>query len=99
MKTIALSLGILILAGGLAWAQQDNQAMIREQSKGIFSTILHIVLQWVFPVAAAYCFIYGVVGRGVKRGECDMAAICLLAAVGLALFPKILTTLFGVTLS
>ena len=99
MKTIALSLVLLALTGGAAWAEQDNQAKVREESQGIFSTLLHVILKWVFPVASAYCFIYGVVARGVKRGEWDMAGICLLASVGLALFPKILTALFGVTLS
>ena len=50
------------------------------------------------PLCAAYCFLQGVIGRGVKRGEWDMAAVSVVAAVGLALFPKLLTSLFGVSL-
>jgi hypothetical protein len=45
-----------------------------------------------------YCFLHGVIGKGVKRGEWDMAAICVIASVALALFPKMLTALFKVTL-
>lgn len=74
------------------------QAAVQEESKGVFTTILQIIVKWVFPVCAAYCFLYGIIGKGVKRGEWDLAAICTLAAIALALFPKILTALFGVQL-
>ena len=87
---------------GLAWlgstlpaAAQD--AAIEAQSGGVFNSILRLVVKWVFPVCAAYCFLHGVIGKGVKRGEWDMAAVSVIAAIALALFPKLLTSLFGVT--
>lgn len=94
MKVLILTVGFLVLAGGIAAA--ETPAKIKEETKGVFSTILYVLLKWVFPLCAAYCFIYGVVARGVKRGEWDMAAVCVLASVALALFPKILENLFGV---
>lgn len=84
--------GLLLLAGG-AHAQD-----LELQGGGIFKSMLGVVVKWVFPVCAAYCFLHGVIGKGVKRGEWDMAVICTLASVGLALFPKLLTSLFGVQL-
>jgi hypothetical protein len=43
---------------------------------------------------ALYCALYGVLGRGVKHGEWDMATICVIAAVALALLPRLLATIF-----
>ena len=68
------------------------------ESGTVFATILRIIIRWVFPICAAYCFLHGVIGKGVKRGEWDMAVICTIAAVSLALFPKLLSSLFGVSL-
>jgi hypothetical protein len=97
MKVLALGiLGALLLAGA-AQAQQAG-TNIEQESGSVFSSILHVVVKWVFPVCAAYCFLHGVIGKGVKRGEWDMAAICVIASVALALFPKMLTALFKVTL-
>jgi|GEM_PF-2917968 len=97
MKVLALGiLGTLLLAGA-AQAQQAG-TNIEQESGSVFSSILHVVVKWVFPVCAAYCFLHGVIGKGVKRGEWDMAAICVIASVALALFPKMLTALFKVTL-
>jgi hypothetical protein len=97
MKVVTLGiLGMLLLAG----AAEAQQAVtnIEQESGSVFSSILHVVVKWVFPVCAAYCFLHGVIGKGVKRGEWDMAAICVIASVALALFPKMLTALFKVTL-
>lgn len=97
MKVLAIGiLGTLLLAGA-AQAQQAG-TNIEQESGSVFSSILHVVVKWVFPVCAAYCFLHGVIGKGVKRGEWDMAAICVIASVALALFPKMLTALFKVTL-
>ena len=97
MKVLAIGiLGMLLLAGA-AQAQQAG-TNIEQESGSVFSSILHVVVKWVFPVCAAYCFLHGVIGKGVKRGEWDMAAICVIASVALALFPKMLTALFKVTL-
>ncbi|MBI4566486.1 MAG: hypothetical protein HY716_17545 [Planctomycetes bacterium] len=93
----------LVLAGMLATPAlaeaveaQDASQAIENESKGIFTSILRIVIRWIFPIGAAYCFLYGVVGKGVKRGEWDMATVCAVAAIGLALFPKLLGSVFGV---
>jgi hypothetical protein len=89
----------LILMAGVAQAQQGGGSGGFEQESGsVFSSILNVVIRWVFPVCAAYCFLHGVIGKGVKRGEWDMAAIGVLASVGLALFPKLLASLFKVQL-
>jgi hypothetical protein len=97
MKVLTLGiLGMLLLAG-VAEAQQAG-TNIEQESGSVFSSILHVVVKWVFPVCAAYCFLHGVIGKGVKRGEWDMAAICVIASVALALFPKMLTALFKVAL-
>ena len=97
MKVLTLGiLGTLLLAGA-AQAQQVG-TNIEQESGSVFTSILHVVVKWVFPVCAAYCFLHGVIGKGVKRGEWDMAAICVIASVALALFPKMLTALFKVTL-
>lgn len=97
MKTVTLGiLGPLLLAG-IAEAQSSG-ANIEQESGSVFSSILHVVVRWVFPVCAAYCFLHGVIGKGVKRGEWDMAAVCVIASVALALFPKMLTALFKVSL-
>lgn len=71
---------------------------IAQESGSVFTSILHIIVKWIFPLCAAYCFLHGVIGKGVKRGEWDMAAVCTLSAVGLALFPKLLESLFQVKL-
>lgn len=93
MKIAALTLANLLLAAGPAAAEG-----FETESGGVFTSILRVVVKWVFPLCAAYCFLQGVIGKGVKRGEWDMAAVSVVAAVGLALFPKLLTALFGVTL-
>ncbi len=99
MKVAMLGLMALILmAGSVAAVDAAADKKIEKESGGIFSTILNIIVKWIFPVCAAYCFLHGVIGKGVKRGEWDMAAICTLAAVALALFPKLLEKLFGVDL-
>lgn len=97
MNVVLVGIAGLLLCSGVAEAQQAGAA-IEQESGSIFTSILHVVIKWIFPVCAAYCFLHGVIGKGVKRGEWDMAAICTIAAVGLALFPKLLTSLFGVTL-
>lgn len=97
MKVLALGILAMLLLTGAAHAQQAG-ANIEQESGSVFSSILHVVVKWVFPVCAAYCFLHGVIGKGVKRGEWDMAAICVIASVALALFPKMLTALFKVTL-
>ena len=76
-------------------APQSQEEKVKAESKGIFTEILRILIKWIFPIGAAYCFLYGIIGKGVKRGEWDMAAICTIAAIGLALFPKLLTALFN----
>lgn len=97
MKTLALGvLGSFLLVS--AAHAQAAAGSIEQESGSVFTSILHVVVRWVFPVCAAYCFLHGVIGKGVKRGEWDMAAVCVIASVALALFPKMLTALFKVTL-
>ena len=89
--------GILVLflsEPSLALAQDAVQS-VEAESRGVFTSILRIVIRWIFPVGAAYCFLFGIIGKGVKRGEWDMAAICAIASIALALFPKLLGSLFG----
>ena len=93
MKATIWSLAALLLMAAPA-AAGDLSA----DSGPIFSSILSVIVKWIFPVCAAYCFLHGVIGKGVKRGEWDMAAVSTLAAVALALFPKLLEKLFGVNL-
>jgi hypothetical protein len=95
MKIVALTLAGLLMSAGTAAAAEGG---FESESGGVFTSILRVVVRWVFPLCAAYCFLQGVIGKGVKRGEWDMAAVSVVAAVGLALFPKLLTSLFGVTL-
>ncbi len=91
MKFVPVVLAIALLAPAPAWAQDDK---VQQESGGVFKTILDLILKWVFPVGAAYCFIHGVIAKGVKRGEWDMAALCIIGAVALALFPKLLQAIF-----
>ncbi len=98
MKIAMWAAAGLLLAAGSAGAQAVGASGIEAESGGVFTTILRVVVRWIFPICAAYCFLHGVIGKGVKRGEWDMAGICVVAAVALALFPKLLTSLFGVTL-
>ena len=86
---------ILIVGPSLAFAD-DTTKLVDKESTGIFTSILRILIRWIFPLGAAYCFLYGIVGKGVKRGEWDMAAICAIAAIALALFPKLLGSVFDV---
>jgi hypothetical protein len=86
---------VLVAAPALA-AAQDATKLVDKESTGIFTSILRILIRWIFPLGAAYCFLYGIVGKGVKRGEWDMAAICAVAAIALALFPKLLGSVFDV---
>ena len=86
---------VLVAAPALAFADDATKAVDKE-STGIFTSILRILIRWIFPLGAAYCFLYGIVGKGVKRGEWDMAAICAIAAIALALFPKLLGSVFDV---
>lgn len=86
-----------VLIGGPAAAFADDATKaVDKESTGIFTSILRILIRWIFPLGAAYCFLYGIVGKGVKRGEWDMAAICAVAAIALALFPKLLGSVFDV---
>ena len=99
MKIAMWAAAGLLLAAGSAGAQAAaGPSGVEMESGTVFTSILRIIVRWVFPVCAAYCFLHGVIGKGVKRGEWDMAGICVIAAVALALFPKLLTALFGVTL-
>lgn len=93
MKIAAMGLAALLMLAGTAHAQD-----IEAHSGSVFKSILNVIVKWIFPVCAAYCFLHGVIGKGVKRGEWDMAAISTMAAVALALFPKLLGALFGVQL-
>jgi len=93
MWTVILGVAPLLLAAAPA-AAGDLSA----DSGPIFTSILRVLVKWIFPVCAAYCFLHGVIGKGVKRGEWDMAAVSTLASVALALFPKLLEKLFGVNL-
>src|SRR5439155_18776980 len=68
MKVLIFGILGLLLIAGLAEAQQTG-ADIEQESGSIFTSILHVVIKWVFPVCAAYCFLHGVIGKGVKRGE------------------------------
>ncbi|HZL71892.1 MAG TPA: hypothetical protein VFC86_05500 [Planctomycetota bacterium] len=86
---------VLLVGPSLAFADDAAKAVDKE-STGIFTSILRILIRWIFPLGAAYCFLYGIVGKGVKRGEWDMAAICAVAAIALALFPKLLGSVFDV---
>lgn len=86
---------LLVAAPALAFADDATKAVDKE-STGIFTSILRILIRWIFPLGAAYCFLFGIVGKGVKRGEWDMAAICAVAAIALALFPKLLGSVFDV---
>lgn len=97
MKVLMVGAMSLLLLAGVAEARQAT-VNIEQESGSVFTSILHVVIKWVFPVCAAYCFLHGVIGKGVKRGEWDMAAVCVIASVALALFPKMLTALFKVTL-
>lgn len=98
MKIAMWAAAGLLLAAGTAGAQAGVPTGVEMESGTLFTSILRIIIRWVFPVCAAYCFLHGVIGKGVKRGEWDMAGLCVIAAVALALFPKVLTALFGVTL-
>jgi hypothetical protein len=93
-----MNIAALVLAGLALAADPVAIQDIERESGGIFSSILRVIVKWIFPVCAAYCFLYGVIGKGVKRGEWDMALICTVSAVALALFPKLLTALFEVKL-
>ncbi len=105
MKLVMVGLVGLVILGGAAPAMAQgtagdkmNTSKAESESGTVFTTILRIVVNWIFPISAAYCFLYGIVGRGVKRGEWDMAAVCTIGAVALALFPKLLTSLFNISL-
>lgn len=93
MKSLVLGLAALLLMAAPAAAGD-----LSVDSGPIFTSILNVIVRWIFPVCAAYCFLHGVIGKGVKRGEWDMAAVSTVAAVALALFPKLLEKLFGVNL-
>src|SRR4026207_2333866 len=86
---------VLVAAPALAFADDATKGGDKE-STGLFPAILRSLIRWIFPLGAAYCFLYGIVGKGVKRGEWDMAAICAIAAIALALFPKLLGSVFDV---
>ena len=98
MKVIAWGVLGLFLLSGAAQAQAVSTGNVEQESGTVFTSILKVIVRWIFPLCAAYCFLHGVIGKGVKRGEWDMAVVCTIAAVALALFPKLLTSLFGVTL-
>lgn len=91
MKVAIVALALLVLAPA---AMAQDAAKVQQESGNVFQTILNLILKWVFPVGAAYCFIHGVIAKGVKRGEWDMAALCVIGAVALALFPKLLEAIF-----
>ena len=93
MRIAVLGILAFLALSGVAEAQN-----IEKEAGSVFTSILQVIVKWIFPICAAYCFLHGVIGKGVKRGEWDMAAVCTIAAVALALFPKLLEKLFGVNL-
>lgn len=95
MRSVALTVVVMLALPTLAFAAMPVQD-IEGQSGSVFTAILKVVTKWVFPVCAVYCFLYGVIGKGVKRGEWDIAAVCAIAAIALALFPTLLKAIFDV---
>ena len=73
MKIAMWAAAGLLLAAGSAGAQAAGPSGVEAESGTIFTSILRIIVRWIFPVCAAYCFLHGVIGKGVKRGEWDMS--------------------------
>lgn len=95
MKLVPLVLVVAVLAAVPLAAHAEDPSKIEQESGTVFSSIKSIIFKWIFPIGAAYCFIHGVIAKGVKRGEWDMAALCVVGAVALALFPKLIEAIFS----
>jgi hypothetical protein len=54
---------ILIVGPSLAFAD-DTTKLVDKESTGIFTSILRILIRWIFPLGAAYCFCTGSSARG-----------------------------------
>lgn len=85
---------IMVFAPAALAMEKGESTTVLNESAGVFSVLFKIVVKWIFPAVAFYCALYGVLGRGVKRGEWDMAALCVIAAVALALLPRLLASIF-----
>ncbi|HKS15819.1 MAG TPA: hypothetical protein VJU16_00745, partial [Planctomycetota bacterium] len=73
LGAVLIVAAVLVAGPSLVFADDATKAVDKE-STGIFTSILRILIRWIFPLGAAYCFLFGIVGKGVKRGEWDMAA-------------------------
>jgi len=90
---------LLVLAATPAWAQDSAQMQkANEQAGGVFGFILKTLVMWIFPAMGLLCALYGL-GRGMRRGEWDFFAMCLIAAILIALTPTVLEKVMGLDFS
>ena len=68
---------------------------VNQAAEGTIKPIINILTKWIFPAMAFIAALYGI-GRGVKKGEWDFAAMCIVASLVLALLPQVLTKLFKI---
>lgn len=93
--TCGVFLAVLIGSGGAAWAQSVDTSKTEQESGAVVKLILKILVKWVAPVLAVIAILFGL-AKGFKRGEWDYAGLCILAAIALALLPKIIISIFGI---
>lgn len=94
---VALIAVVLFAGAAPVWAQGTVDTQKAEQeSATVVKLILRILLKWVAPLLAITSFFYGLC-KGFKRGEWDYAALCIIAGIAIALFPKIIIAIFGIS--
>lgn len=91
---IAVLFLVFLSLANMALAQSN----VDQSAQELFSTVVRIVVKWIFPILSLFCGLYGV-ARGIKKGEWDFAVMCIGAAIILAVLPTAIEGLFGVEFS
>jgi type IV secretory pathway VirB2 component (pilin) len=95
LLTCGVFLAVLAASGATACAQSVDTSKTEAESGAVVKVILKILVKWVAPVLAVAAILFGL-AKGFKRGEWDYAGLCILAAIALALLPKIIISIFGI---
>lgn len=98
MKLITVAFLLLALNGAVAAAASGDQSVSSlEQATGTYaSSLATMLVKFIFPIVSLLCVLYGI-WHGVKNGKWDVAAMCIIAGLSLAVLPKMILKLFAGT--
>lgn len=97
MKFATLFIIAFTIVGGVAANGSDQSVQDLEQTAGSYaSSLATMLVKFIFPLVSLLSVLYGV-WHGVKNGKWDVAAMCIIAGLSLAVLPKMILKLFAGT--